>query len=155
MAKKTATARKKRINWNRWSPVLTDAIEAFDMDTVLATCEKLRIRHSSRFDEVHYEKITAMSLLHDIMSVAKLMIQYTTDGNFTKACRPMHDVNMYLDDSGVLTAAIELTRDDVTVDPDIPCPDLIMDPEIQLKIYPNGGKEDNLVIVFIMASQCY
>ena len=47
------------------------------------------------------------------------------------------------------------TRDDVSVDPDLPYPDLVMNPVIQLKIYPNGGKEDNLVIVFIMASQMY
>lgn len=152
----TRDKKQKPIDWNHWHSVIMSDILAFNFNSTLEICKRLDIRHNEVLDDVtgERERVTADSLLQRIDDTARLMLNVSLNHSLELPCRPFGDVNMYLDDSGVLTAEIELICMDNPADTNDPLNDLHL-PAIVLKLYDNRGKHDRLDITFAIVGQTY
>ena len=148
--------KQKPINWNHWHSVIMSDILAFNFNSTLEICKQLDIRHNEVLDDVtgERERVTADSLLRRIDDTVRVMLNVSLNHSLELPCRPLGDVNMYLDDSGVLTAEIELVCMGNPADTNDPLNDLHL-PAIVLKLYDNRGKHDRLNITFAIVGQLY
>ena len=132
-------------DWNAWHKPMMECIRAVNMNEILYLAEK----HSICYNGLERARLTASSLLSDIISICEKLVELHLNNWRFHDDRPLEDVNIFRDDAGTLVAELDFASYEEVPD------GVMLDPRLEIMLYTTGEDGPWFQISFQLASQTF